>query len=75
MSYYVYIIESLSLQQWYIGYSTDLERRLEGHNSGLINPRENVGLGNLSLSGSLNVKGMLWYSSDTSRKLVIRFMF
>jgi putative endonuclease len=33
--HFVYIIESLSSQQWYFGYSTDLDRRLEGHNNGL----------------------------------------
>jgi putative endonuclease len=35
MSHYVYIIESLKSGQWYCGYSTDLDRRLEGHNIGL----------------------------------------
>ena len=35
MSHFVYIIQSLSTTQWYYGYSTDLEKRLEGHNSGL----------------------------------------
>jgi putative endonuclease len=33
--HFVYIIESLTSQQWYFGYSTDLDRRLEGHNNGL----------------------------------------
>ncbi len=35
MSHYAYIIESLSSGQWYYGYSSELERRLEGHNSDL----------------------------------------
>ena len=35
MGHYVYIIESLSSGQWYYGYSSELERRLEGHNTGL----------------------------------------
>ena len=29
----VYILESLSDHGWYIGYSTDLKKRLEAHNS------------------------------------------
>ena len=35
MSHFVYIIESFSLDQWYYGYSSDLEIRLDGHNKGL----------------------------------------
>ena len=32
---FVYIIESISSGIWYYGYSTDLEKRLRGHNNGL----------------------------------------
>jgi putative endonuclease len=35
MGHYAYIIESLSSGQWYYGYSSELEKRLEGHNIGL----------------------------------------
>ena len=35
MRHFVYIIESLSSGQWYFGYSSELDRRLEGHNNGL----------------------------------------
>jgi len=33
--HFTYIIESLSSQRWYYGYSTELEKRLDGHNKGL----------------------------------------
>jgi predicted GIY-YIG superfamily endonuclease len=46
MSHYVYIIESLKSGQWYFGYSTELDRRLEGHNIGL-NKSTRVDLGGL----------------------------
>jgi putative endonuclease len=35
MNHFVYIIESLTSGRWYLGYSQDLERRLQGHNTGL----------------------------------------
>ena len=33
--YFAYIIESSSTQKWYYGSTSDLDRRLEGHNKGL----------------------------------------
>ncbi len=33
--HYSYIIESLSTQKWYYGYTTDLVIRLDTHNKGL----------------------------------------
>lgn len=37
MFYYVYVLKSLSkIDQLYVGYTTDLEARLERHNSGLV---------------------------------------
>ena len=35
MVYFVYILQSEADNTYYIGYTTDLERRLEEHNSGL----------------------------------------
>jgi len=32
--YYVYLLKSLSDQGWYTGYTEDINRRLEDHNSG-----------------------------------------
>ena len=32
--YYVYILEKASDKTWYIGYTSDLRRRIEEHNSG-----------------------------------------
>jgi putative endonuclease len=34
MSYSVYILYSVSLQKYYIGYTTDFDKRLVHHNSG-----------------------------------------
>ena len=33
--HYTYIIESIKTGRWYYGYTSDLSRRLEGHNKGL----------------------------------------
>ena len=33
--FFVYILQSLSLGKFYIGYTTDLEKRLKEHNSGI----------------------------------------
>jgi len=33
--YFAYIIESRSTQKWYYGSTSDLDRRLDGHNKGL----------------------------------------
>ena len=33
--FFVYIIYSLSLDRYYIGYTTDLEKRLSEHNNGI----------------------------------------
>jgi len=33
--YFAYIIESQSTKKWYFGSTSDLDRRLEGHNKGL----------------------------------------
>ncbi|MFA6047453.1 MAG: GIY-YIG nuclease family protein [Parcubacteria group bacterium] len=35
MFYYTYILESLKNSELYIGYTTDLKRRFEEHNSGI----------------------------------------
>ncbi|MCR6721175.1 MAG: GIY-YIG nuclease family protein [Chitinophagaceae bacterium] len=35
MSHYVYVLQSLKDEKYYIGYSTDVKARLEFHNSGL----------------------------------------
>ena len=32
--YYVYLLESIKYKSWYIGYSTDLRKRFESHNTG-----------------------------------------
>lgn len=32
--YYVYFIKSLKSNNWYIGYTNDIEKRLKEHNSG-----------------------------------------
>ncbi len=32
--YYVYLLKSLSDQGWYIGFTENIERRLDDHNSG-----------------------------------------
>lgn len=34
MFYYVYILESIKVKKLYIGYSSDLKRRLKKHNAG-----------------------------------------
>jgi putative endonuclease len=34
MNHYVYIIKSLKVKRFYVGYTTDLERRLIEHNEG-----------------------------------------
>jgi putative endonuclease len=33
--YFAYIIESQSTQKWYYGSTSDLDKRLDGHNKGL----------------------------------------
>ena len=33
--YYVYVLLSLKDQKYYIGYTSDLEKRIEEHNSGM----------------------------------------
>jgi len=33
--YFVYILQSLTDNSFYIGYTTDIDRRLEEHNSGI----------------------------------------
>lgn len=43
MEHYVYIIESETSGRWYYGYSTDLEKRLKGHNNGLNKSTRNRG--------------------------------
>ncbi|MCR6721166.1 MAG: GIY-YIG nuclease family protein [Chitinophagaceae bacterium] len=35
MSHYVYVLQSLKEEKYYIGYSTDVKARLQFHNSGL----------------------------------------
>ena len=35
MSHYVYVLQSLKDEKYYIGYSTDVKARLQFHNSGL----------------------------------------
>jgi putative endonuclease len=35
MAYHVYIIYSAKLDRYYVGYSEDLDKRLEQHNSGI----------------------------------------
>ena len=35
MSFFVYIIYSASLNKFYVGYTSDLEKRLSEHNSGI----------------------------------------
>ncbi len=32
--YYVYVLESITDYSWYVGYSTDLKKRLKSHNDG-----------------------------------------
>ena len=32
--YFVYIIQSINSKKFYIGYTSDLEKRLQNHNSG-----------------------------------------
>ena len=32
--YYVYILESEATKKWYIGYTTNIEERLNAHNNG-----------------------------------------
>ena len=41
--YFAYIIESESTQRWYYGSTSDLERRLDGHNTGLNVSTKNRG--------------------------------
>jgi putative endonuclease len=41
--YFTYIIESQSTQKWYYGSTSDLERRLDGHNKGLNVSTKNRG--------------------------------
>ncbi|MDP1710535.1 MAG: GIY-YIG nuclease family protein [candidate division WWE3 bacterium] len=36
MFYYVYVLESLKTKELYIGYSTDLKKRLAEHNRGRV---------------------------------------
>lgn len=43
MEHFVYIIESKTSGNWYYGYSTDLETRLDGHNKGLNKSTRNRG--------------------------------
>ena len=34
MFYYVYLLENISNSSWYIGYTTDLNKRVKDHNEG-----------------------------------------
>lgn len=34
--FYVYIIQSINFGRYYIGYSSNLEKRLNEHNSGIV---------------------------------------
>jgi putative endonuclease len=36
MAYWVYVLRSLKNDSYYIGYASDLERRLKQHNDGLV---------------------------------------
>jgi len=46
--HFVYIVESGSSGNWYYGYSTDVERKIEGHNKGLNTSTKNRDFGNSS---------------------------
>ncbi|HMG91412.1 MAG TPA: GIY-YIG nuclease family protein [Chryseolinea sp.] len=41
--YYVYIIQSLSTERWYYGFTDDLVNRLDAHNKGLNKSTANRG--------------------------------
>ena len=41
MFYYIYILKSLKDNQLYTGYTSDLKKRLEEHNSGQVNSTKN----------------------------------
>jgi putative endonuclease len=43
MEYFVYVLQSLKTARWYIGYTSDLERRITEHNSGRSNWTKNKG--------------------------------
>jgi len=34
--FYVYVLQSLKDKMWYTGYTTNLEKRVEEHNKGLV---------------------------------------
>lgn len=36
MVYYVYVLQSATSKQWYIGMTSDLRKRLSEHNSGMF---------------------------------------
>ncbi|MCK4553546.1 GIY-YIG nuclease family protein [Candidatus Parcubacteria bacterium] len=39
--FYVYILQSLKDEQFYVGYTNNLEKRLKEHNSGLVKSTKN----------------------------------
>jgi len=47
MKHFVYILESLKNGKYYIGYSSDAEKRLRVHNQGITKPKINMSIGNI----------------------------
>jgi len=54
--FYVYILKSISCGKYYVGYTSNLEERLESHNSGLQRWTRNKGPWNMVYSERLVTK-------------------